>query len=667
MVSFIRLLIGIGMVAFFNTAMAEWNETPDYWKCNNRVSGDWTFGIAPYGCDANAFGSDQHIIRNYQPVLFMQSRDYATERNRYMQETYSMIKEVAAYYIQSRKPNVSRSELTAFQHAALAVAHQESYWSHYRKARQDGRYKMMRGDFGHGHGLMQVDDRAHYTATRQGKGWELITNMLYSLDEYYTAWRGANFKWCIQRYGNTWRNRSREAYSQYNGGPRASCRWTNPNHRWARNDKGFAQKYDRKLWENFVADRNQSSKINVPCLANGGANCPPDGDINTDEWYNKLLQTHDNAACVFDGQRLHCVADMRHSACLVSVGSFNSSTIIRLNEGDTNGISRRLYNPHKLCFDNVAGLSPVGSFIELKKENNLRATPNGELVEHLERGQRFQVLDIVVFDNSELKRFYKVLYKNQEGYIWGGTKQDYKTWTQATIDSPTQYSIPVINDWVSIAINRLNFRATPGGEKVGVLDRDTIVLVKGLVTQDSNNQLYLHITHEGQEGYIYAGYLLPQPTLENWVSKINSDSSQQAAYCPEDTKYDGALMVCRNETDTYGPFTERMHEKCNEWGGGAACNSQFTTEINGEAVQLSRWSTEWFLAIRENSDCPLGAFRSKDFGWHCVEKNSRGEVTEVYGPFDTSMVQRCISSGGGKACYFNRWSAAGFQYWRHPQ
>ncbi|WMS86636.1 SH3 domain-containing protein [Pleionea litopenaei] len=660
-------LLSLTFVVFFSdTIFSEWNETPDYWKCYNRVSGEWSFGVAPYGCDANAFGSDQHISRNYEPVLFVQSRDYGVERNRYMQETYSMIKAVAAYYIQARKPNVTSSEQAAFEQAALTIAHQESYWSHYRQASQDGRYKMMRGDFGHGHGLMQVDDRAHYTATRQGKGWELITNMMYSLDEYYTAWRSADLKWCIQQYGNTWRNRSREAYSQYNGGPRASCRWTDPNHRWARNDKGFAQKYDGRSWESYVTDKQQNSTINVSCLANGGTHCPPNGGVDTSDWYQKLLQTDDNAACVYDGKQLHCVTDIRHSACLTSVGRFDSNSVLRLDAGSTNGISRITYNPHKLCFDNVLGLAAVGSFIELTQDNNLRLKPNGELIRSIDRGVQLQVLDIVVFDNQELKRFYKVKLENDIGYIWGGTKTDYQQWSVPTLKRSSFYELPVFNDWVAVQVDRLNMRATPGGDVLKVIDKGTKLLVKGVVTRDYNNKIYLHISHNGEEGYIYAGYLIPNSTLSYWVEKTTPQDQSHAAYCPEGTDYDFSLMVCRNEIDAYGPFSENMRQRCNERGGGQACEQKHEANINGQLVELHRWSTRWFMSVRENSTCPIGTFRSDAYGFHCVEKNNMDEIIEVYGPFDSAMVSRCIAADGGDACYFNRWSASGYRSWNKP-
>ncbi|TQV76701.1 SH3 domain-containing protein [Aliikangiella marina] len=645
---------------------AEWNETPDYWKCYNRVSGSWTFGIAPYGCNASAFGSDQHLTNNYIPVIFEQSQNYSSERNRYMQETYSMIKEAATYYIQSRKPNVSESELSAFQHAALAVAHQESFWSHYRKASQDGRYKMMRGDFGHGHGLMQVDDRAHYTATTQGKGWELITNILYSLDEYYTAWRSADSKWCIKQYGGSWRNRSREAYSQYNGGPSASCRWTNPNHRWARNDRGFEQKYDGRGWENYVANRSAPSKINVNCLANGGTNCPPGGGTDTSGWYNKLLQTPTNEACVFDGESLHCMSDMRHSACLTSLGNYDTSTTTRLSNSEITGINKITYDPHKTCLDNVAHLAPVGSFIKLKTAINLRATPNGELIHTIPKDSVLQVTDFAVFDSEKLNRFYRVNHNNAEGYIWGGNKDEFSNWYELSFQKITDYPLPVNGDWVLINVDKLNLRATPGGAIIDVLDKNTAVIVKGLITQGSTNKSFLHIETDQNEGYIYAGYTIPNSTTSYWVNNTAAPNSNQAAYCPEGSYYNSQFMVCQNQQDTYGPFSRTMIDRCQQWGGGSACSAEFDVTLDGRDTTLSRWSTAWFMKIRENKQCPFGTFRQAEYGWHCVETNTQNEISDVYGPFGTTLVNRCLAKGGGTACYFNRWSASGYLYWSQP-
>ena len=248
-----------------------YNATPDYWQCDNRVNGTWTFGHAPYGCDARRFGDDNFVYTNLGPAVFNDNLSASGERARYMSDLYPILREVADYYIWLRKPNVDSAEFQAWRRAVFAIAHQESYWSHYRKA-TDNRLKLMRGDYGHGHGIMQVDDRWHYVAVTGGKGWKLTDNIIYSLEEYYRAWQNAPTSGCLSSASN-WRNRARAAYSAYNGGPSKICRWTNPNDTWARNDIGYAAKYDNQDWLGYVADTTAAPKVDVSCLIQGGSLC----------------------------------------------------------------------------------------------------------------------------------------------------------------------------------------------------------------------------------------------------------------------------------------------------------------------------------------------------------------------------------------------------------
>src|SRR5690606_23104670 len=142
--------------------------------------------------------------------------------DRYMREMHAIIRDAAIYYLKKRKPNVSNQELDAWVTAILTITAQESYTSHYRKA-TNGKLKMMRGDVGHGHGLMQVDDRAHFNAIKQGLGWNLMTHMAYALDIYYSAWQKAPSKSCVGRETN-YEARTRAAWSAYNGGSGSICR-----------------------------------------------------------------------------------------------------------------------------------------------------------------------------------------------------------------------------------------------------------------------------------------------------------------------------------------------------------------------------------------------------------------------------------------------------------
>ena len=224
-------------------------EASDWWRCPERLDGDWTFGRAPYGCDVEAFGSAETVRTGFSAYIFDDARPREEERIRYMEQFGGFLGKAAGAYIRSRRPDVTEAEVSAWRHAVYATAHQESFWSHYREGRIRGGpiLTMLRGDQGHGHGLMQIDDRYHTDAIASGVGWRLDENLTYGLDIYFEGWRRAPDQWCVVS-ATDWEARARAAYSAYNGGPAQICRWTDPDDPWARNDQGFYDKYTRQQW-----------------------------------------------------------------------------------------------------------------------------------------------------------------------------------------------------------------------------------------------------------------------------------------------------------------------------------------------------------------------------------------------------------------------------------
>ena len=218
--------------------------TADYYRCTNVEGGEWNYGRTPQVCSANVFGEDRVVEANFDPVVFDDVLNRTSERSRYMNELHAMIRDASIYYIKKRKPAVSQDEITWWTLGIMTTASQESYWSHYRQT-SDRRLKMMRGDVGHGHGMMQVDDRAHFNASQQGIGWNLASNMAYAMDIYFAAWERAPSQSCVGSATN-YTARIRASWAAYNGGPSRLCRWTNPNDAWARNDQGFYDQLTNK-------------------------------------------------------------------------------------------------------------------------------------------------------------------------------------------------------------------------------------------------------------------------------------------------------------------------------------------------------------------------------------------------------------------------------------
>lgn len=234
--------------------------------CKNSVAGTWSFGLAPKGCDPV---SDFSVLSTrYNELLFREKTD--GEKERYTEAMHAFLRDAADYYLEQRRRTITETERLQWRRAVMAVAHQESYWSHYRVT-EEGGLKFMRGDTGYGHGIVQIDERWHPKMALSTKGEDLATNLMYGLDMYFQAWEKAPKKKCVAK-GN-FEQRARAAYSAYNGGPSQYCRWTKKKNKWARNDKGFLAKFKAQEWLKFVASADKKSPLDVACLVEGGQNC----------------------------------------------------------------------------------------------------------------------------------------------------------------------------------------------------------------------------------------------------------------------------------------------------------------------------------------------------------------------------------------------------------
>lgn len=267
--AFFWIPFSLALVACGNPAQKDSNASSntasaDQAPCVNNVGGTWRFGAAPDGCDSNSYGSDSKVNAKYSSLIFDENKNSREEMERYVSNMGAFLNNISAIYIKQRKRNVSLEEIDAWKHAVLSMAHQESYWSHYRISKVDGRLKFMRGDYGHGYGLMQVDDRWHGEAISDGTAWDILPHALFSMDMFYKAWNLAGRASCVTNL----EERARSAYSMYNGGFTRSCRWTNSNDKWARNDKGFIEKYRAQKWSNYADLNEAKSDVNITCLVN---------------------------------------------------------------------------------------------------------------------------------------------------------------------------------------------------------------------------------------------------------------------------------------------------------------------------------------------------------------------------------------------------------------
>lgn len=236
--------------------------------CTQKVSGSWNFGVSPYACNVSPSMTQSTTTSQFSPAIFDHSKTLSTARIEYMSNMYTLLRDMGTYYIKRRKPTVTTTETNAFLRGLYALAHQETFWTHYRKP-VDGIIRYMRGDYDHGHGLMQIDDRSHIDALKEGKGVDLAYNIVYGLDIYYAAWVKAATAYCVGSSTN-YISRARAAWSAYNGGPSRICRfYSSP----TSGDSSYYTKLTQKLWLNYVQSTTALTPFNVKCLIEGVRPC----------------------------------------------------------------------------------------------------------------------------------------------------------------------------------------------------------------------------------------------------------------------------------------------------------------------------------------------------------------------------------------------------------
>tara|TARA_B100000609_G_scaffold67579_1_gene53358 strand:+ start:14936 stop:16804 length:1869 start_codon:yes stop_codon:yes gene_type:complete len=596
------------------------NNTPNYWNCKNRAFGSWgSIGYYADSCDVDPFVDRNQMKRIYGPVV-IPNKGSTAQINKYMSEMYPVVRDVSKFYIQSRKPGVSAAEIKAFQDAIYALVHQESFWSHYRNTSSTN-LKMIRGDVGHGHGLMQVDDRHHFVSIKNGVGANLGIHFAYALDIYYQAWQAAPSKSCVSSPSN-WLARTRSAYSAYNGGMGSICRWTNPKHTWARNDKNFLDKYNQRQWLKYVADTNRKASINIGCLSQGQENCPVEGGTppptpnpaptptptptpppvsDVDYAKDVFYKNSKGLFCAYNDDKLLCLPNYRDAACINSLLGRNIQVAVPF-KSTYREVPIEVLDRNKICKENIPGLLEIGSSLKVLKNINLRRSPAGSLIKTLKDGSEYQVLDFEVKNDGVQTRFYKVASGSSQGYFYAGDLKNYKEWAvEAQAGAPSQ-EIAKVGDLIRILNSvGINQRTTPGGKLIQRVPKNTVVKVSEIKFSGSNNYLYYKVSYNGRDGYIYAGQGFPISTYASWAkveAAVNVASVQQVMI--QAPVYYANLMSC----DSNGC------EKSENFVPGPKMDAKPEDRVL-EILQTS--STGWSL-VRHPSSGKQGWIQSSDLG-----------------------------------------------------
>ena len=133
------VLIAMFAGGLFGTIEKSESRVPFVRECAGKDIGQWAFGEGADGCDANRFGSVSRIKYVYADFVFDRSKsDDVEHRKDYVTNVNALLRDLASHYMKARRPDVQDDEVQAFVEAIRAVAHQETYWSHYRVAVRGG-------------------------------------------------------------------------------------------------------------------------------------------------------------------------------------------------------------------------------------------------------------------------------------------------------------------------------------------------------------------------------------------------------------------------------------------------------------------------------------------------------------------------------------------------
>ena len=263
----------LGLLAYpLLPAMAD---TEDNYLCGHRVEGSAaTFGQTHHACDVDPFGDVVFIEQKFSDLVF---DDSTGDSAAYVDTLYPVLRDAASYYINERQANVSAEELQAWQQTVMALAQQQSYWTHYRMG-LDSKLKMSRGDNGHGHGLMQVDDREHFSDIQAGKGWNLFQNLSFALDSLYAGWTAYANASCAASEAD-FAEQAQYSYAVYSGGAEQGCRFTEADNQWQALDAGFAAAWQSQAWLSHVSDPTANAVVDAGCFIAGEEGCVPLGPL----------------------------------------------------------------------------------------------------------------------------------------------------------------------------------------------------------------------------------------------------------------------------------------------------------------------------------------------------------------------------------------------------
>lgn len=507
--------------------------------CFAKDAGDWNWGEAPSGCEANRFGDTSRIKFIYHDFVFDRTTTTPDEHRRdYVTAMHALLRDLSTEYIRAKKPDVQDDEVKAFVEAIEAVAHQETYWSHYRVGK-DGRYKLMTGDKNISHGMMQINQKYHASKERD-TSFDLVGNVGFGIEHFYAKWEMASRARCINRVKNQKRaqtlvNITRAAYSAYNGGSDAICRWTNPGHPWAKNDKNYFGKLTGKKWSEWVRTDDHKLAIDLACIRSGDDLCAIAKERKGEYLASRPLLLEDGSTCIVgEGRQLECARDLRVFTCLAALTpDLKSSEPLKISASDSEvaKLTRRYHEDRMtLCQASEQGFALIGDAVIAKQDLAVRAAVGGRVVGYAKKGLGFQVLDIEVSLDPKAKRYYRIrLNAKTEGWIDAGTADT--TAKLLTVEPKAFGDLgKFITAWLPTKGSRVEIAKADGvkllvapetgatrAEIKGQIAKGETPVVEEIKVLGAANEIWLRVNNGQDVGYIFAGRTYPTTTVQEWV------------------------------------------------------------------------------------------------------------------------------------------------------
>ncbi len=498
----------------------------DYSKgsCSNFVRGSFEFGEAGEGCDVEAYTSLSKVLFTYQDFVFDRMNPTSGKREEYVTSIVGLISDLSRFYINQRKPDVSEEEEKAWVRAILAKGNQETYLSHYRVDR-DGRVKLTTGDRLYSYGIMQIHRRWHKIQDTE-IGVDIVENIMYALDHYYDFWKAARGVSCVRgRAGNKdyLLRIARSAYAAYNGGPGSYCRWTNSKSKWAQNDRGYLQKWNKQLWLGYAEKHQDESQspVKISCLMDG------DGVCNNSSKYDAYVAgttvyLPDGKTCRLNGDsELACFSDSRALNCLIPDGEMPEGIKGYINNDEMGELKMTHYHDRdQLCRKNYQDLLPLFSFVKPNKSINLRATPGGRQLAGVSPKRVYQILDYDMKSDGSGGRYYKVYSNGHYGYFYAGDTESAATWAEPAEEDLSRSVVPLQDQSFEVVKKdgiKLLDEPKDTANALDVVEKGETLSVNKIKMVGVERQIYISVFFKGQSGWLYIGRIHPKVTVGDWV------------------------------------------------------------------------------------------------------------------------------------------------------